>query len=248
MNFKASPMSQSPGNNRFPTTQWTLIHRLHHADETVVRRALEDLCTQYHYPLYCYIRSRGFDHHDAEDALHDFFAKLLRNRAFQSADPEKGRLRAYLAVSLRRFLIDWRRQNPPAGAFQCPLDAGIEARYLLETKNGNEDPEILFDRKWGHALLQHVLDLLAASYLAKQKGDLFEALRPVLLAGGSLRGEDTPRLALSLGLKENTLRVALSRLLREFRHLLESEVLQTVPSRSEVDSEIRHLMKVLENS
>jgi RNA polymerase sigma-70 factor (ECF subfamily) len=234
------------GNNRFPTTQWTLIGRLHQKDDAIVRRALEDLCAQYHYPLYCYIRSRGFDHHDAQDALHDFLSKLLRNQSFQTADQEKGRLRSFLIVSLQRFLIDWRRQNPAAHTFHHPLAAETEARYRSENLSSNEDPELLFDRKWAHALLQRALEALANSYEQKNKGALFTTLRPVLLAGGSLRGEDSARLADSIGMREGTLRVALSRLLREFRHALEHEVLQTVSSREEIEAEIRHLKRVLE--
>jgi RNA polymerase sigma-70 factor (ECF subfamily) len=237
-----------PQNGRFPTTQWTLVGRLHHQDQAIVRRALDDLCTQYHFPLYCYIRCRGLDHHDAEDALHDFLAKLLRNRAFQSADPEKGRLRSFLAVSLQRFLIDWQKQHERTGKLRQLPAAEVEARYLREIQAGNEDPELLFDRKWAHALIQRAIETLAGSYSAKEKGPLFEALRPILLAGGSLRAEDATRIAATVGLKENTLRVALSRLLRGFRQILENEVLQTVSSPSEVQAELQHLIKVLRHS
>lgn len=236
------------GNNRFPTTQWTLVGRLHHQDQAIVRRALEELCTQYHFPLYCYIRCRGLDHHDAEDALHDFFAKLLRNQSFQSADPDKGRLRSFLAVSLQRFLIDWRKQNDRTGKIQQLPSAEIEARYLREIQSGNGDPELLFDRKWAYALIQRAIETLAISYAAKDQSRLFEALRPVLIAGGSLRGENAARIADTVGLKENTLRVALSRLLRGFRQVLEHEVLQTVSSPAEVRAELEHLIKVLRHS
>lgn len=71
------------GESRFPTTEWTLISRLKSEDGATSARALDDLCRQYHYPLYCLIRSRGLAHHDAEDALHDFLAKLLRLESLQ---------------------------------------------------------------------------------------------------------------------------------------------------------------------
>lgn len=237
-----------PGNHRFPTTRWTLVGRLNHTDQAVARRALEELCAQYRFPLYCYIRGRGFTHADAEDALHDFLAKLLRNHSLQAADPEKGRLRSWFAVSLRRFLIDWRKQHDRSDRLRQLPPAELEVRYLREAASGTSDPEVLFERKWAHALIHRALDTLAASYAAKGKGPLFEALRPVLLAGGSLRGEDSARLAADLGLKDNTLRVALHRLLGEFRHALEHEVLQTVATPAEVPDEIRHLMKVLRSS
>ena len=177
-----------PANHRFPTTRWTLVGRLHHQDQAVVRRALDELCAQYHYPLYCHIRRRGFDHADAEDALHDFLAKLLRNDAFHAVAEEKGRLRSFLAVSLQRFLIDWRKRQARGVRLHALDPAELESRYLREVAPGTDDPEILFDRKWAHALIHRTLDTLAAAYLEKGKGPLFDALRPVLLAGGSLRG------------------------------------------------------------
>lgn len=237
-----------PANNRFPTTRWTLVSRLNHQDETIVRRALDDLCTQYHFPLYCYIRRRGLDHPDAEDALHDFLSKLLRNHSLQSVDPRKGRLRSFLAASLKNFLIDWSRQHQRAEKLHHLPAAEIELRYLQEVQNHHVDPEVLFDRKWAHALIQRAIQSVAASYAAKGKSSLFETLRPILLAGGSLRGEDAASLAATLGLKENTLRVALSRLLREFRQTLEQEVLQTVSSPDEAHAEIQHLMNALRHS
>ena len=106
-------MTQRKGDGSFPTTQWSLIARLKSPDEATARRALDDLCTQYHFPLYCAIRHRGLAHHDAEDALHDFLAKLLRLDSFAGADAEKGRLRAFLGTALTRFLHNWHRDRAP---------------------------------------------------------------------------------------------------------------------------------------
>src|SRR5262245_18339200 len=62
----------------FPATHWSLIARVKSPDEGEASKALEELCAQYHYPLYCYLRRRGCDHHDSQDVLQDFFALLLR--------------------------------------------------------------------------------------------------------------------------------------------------------------------------
>src|SRR5687767_4122376 len=96
---------QPRDDGRFPTTHWTLIARLKGPDDGDARRALNEICAQYHYPLYCYIRRRGLEHHDAEDALHDFLARLLRLDSLEKASAAQGRLRGYLCVSLQRFLI-----------------------------------------------------------------------------------------------------------------------------------------------
>jgi RNA polymerase sigma-70 factor (ECF subfamily) len=238
----------APGDGSFPKTRWTLIHRLKSPDASTARRALEELCAQYYYPLYCYIRQRGLDHHDAQDALHDFLAKLLRLSAFAEADASRGRLRAFLGTALQRFLINWRRDQSHRD-HEVSLDLALpgddpEQRYREEHFADTDTPERIFDRKWGHELLQSVLRRLGESYAARGRRPVFDTLRPVLLAGGSLRGGDSARLAASLAMSEGAMRVALSRLLGEYRAILEEEVLHTVASRAEVDAEIAHLVGV----
>jgi RNA polymerase sigma-70 factor (ECF subfamily) len=233
------------GDGRFPTTHWTLIARLKSPDVETARRALDELVAQYHFPLYCVIRRRGLAHHDAEDALHDFLAKLLRLEAFADADAEKGRLRAFLSAALTRFLHNWHRDHA-ARAREVSLEATApggdeEARYRQESFPDHETPERLFDRQWARELLGRVLQRLAVQYLERGKLATYTALAPVLQAGGRLRAGEGPRLAAELGLSESTLRVTLHRFLKDFRALLEEEVLQTVATRGEVEAEIAHL-------
>lgn len=239
-------MTQPRGDGKFPTTSWSLIARLKSPDETTARRALDDIVAQYHFPLYCIISHRGLAHHDAEDALHDFLAKLLRLEAFAGADAEKGRLRAFLSTALGRFLSNWRRDRV-ARSRDLSLDAPApvreaEARYHATQFPDHETPERLFDRQWACELLARVLSRLAADYKGRGKGAIFTTLAPVLQGGGSLRGGDTAALAATLGLSENGLRKTNQRLLEDYRRLLEEEVLQTVETREEVDAEIAHLL------
>ena len=198
-------MTGPDGDGCFPTTSWTLIARLRSGDEATARRALEDLCAQYRYPLYCAIRYRGLTHHDAEDALHGFLAKLLR---LDAPDPDA---------------------------------ASSEKRYQKERFPDHETPEVIFHRQWARELLARVLTLLAARYASRGKSAVFQALRPVLQAGGSLRGEETTNLAAALGLSAGALRVAHHRFLKDYRALLEAEVFQTVSSPEDVRQEIADL-------
>jgi RNA polymerase sigma-70 factor (ECF subfamily) len=246
-------MNPAQGDGRFPTTSWTLIARLQSPDADTARRALDELCAQYHFPLYCVIRRRGLAHHDAEDALHDFLAKLLRLETFAEADAAKGRLRAFLGTALARFLANWHRDHaararevsldiaPPGRDGSPSRPSDDEARYEAAHFPDHETPERLFDRQWARALIEHVFQRLAAQYVERGKLHVFTTLSPVLRAGGSLRGEDTPGLAATLGLNEAALRKTVQRLLRDYRTLLEEEVLQTVESREEVEAEIAHL-------
>ena len=237
-----------PSDGTFPETHWTLIQRLKSPDPSTVRRALDELCRQYYYPLYCYIRHRGLEHHDAEDALQDFLVKLLRLGTFEEADASRGRLRAFLGTALRRFLINWRRDHSArdraASLELATTGHDREQRYREERFTEAETPEFIFDRQWGLEVLHRVIHRLGKSYAARGRTCVFETLRPVLHAGGSLRGEDTSRLAAALDTTEGAVRVALSRLLRDYRGILEDEILQTVDSRAEVETEIAHLLQV----
>lgn len=243
-------MISVPTDGQFPKTRWTLVRRLNDPDEELSKPALEEICRQYYYPLYCYIRRRGLGHHDAQDALQEFFVKLLRLRTFGEADLTKGRLRSFLATALQKFLINWHRDREhlrrEISTDALPPSADPEERYRRESFTDNDTPERIFDRRWSCELLQHVMGRLGDAYVARGRGAVFEAMRPALLAGGTLRGGDVPALASSLGITENALHATLSRLLREYRSILEKEVLQTVGSRDEVQAEIADLIQAFQ--
>lgn len=241
-------MKDNPQNNPcFPATRWTLVRRLRSSDEAVSRPAIDELCSLYRFPLYCFIRRRGFDHHDAEDALHDFFAKLLRLNSLAAAAPDQGRLRSYLATALRRFLGDWKRRadqtRTPSGQIPPAAFHGeFLLRYEREATNPAETPERMLERQWARELLARTLDELRSRYASCGKLTLFEHLLPVLRAGGRLHRGQSAAIASQLGLSDGTVRVALSRLLADYREILRAAVLETVESHEQVRDEIHSLM------
>lgn len=240
-----------PPDGEFPTTDWTLISRLRSREDAVAQRALNDLCAQYHYPLYCYIRRRGLEHHDAQDALHDFLAKLLRNDSLRGTHQDEGRLRGFLSTALQRFLQNWHRDRArerDTVSAECAQElAEAEARFQRERLTDEDTPDRIFERKWALELLRHVQETLRIQYQNRGKEALYAALRPGLLNGGSLRGEDTPRIAASLAMSEGAVRVAMNRLLEDYRAILREEVRQTVERAEDVESELGHLIGIFQN-
>ena len=237
----------SQGDGRFPSTHWTLIARIKSTDETEVAKALDEVCTQYHYPLYCYLRRRGCNHHDAQDVLHDFLARLLRHRALERVEEDRGRLRGYLSLAINRHLQTWQQsaaqRTERMAAGSLPIDfKAIEDRYHREKFAAADTPDLIFERKWATEMLQHVIAKLGEIYQKKGRPELFATLRPVLESGGSLRGDDSTALAARAGLSEAALRTALSRLLREFREILRAEVRLTVENADEIPDELSYLM------
>ena len=235
-------------NVNFPTTHWTLLSRIRSGDSVVAQRALGDLISQYRYTLYAFIRRRGLAHHDAEDALHDFLVKMLDAQRLEEADATRGRLRGFLSAALGNFLKNWHRSEARRSRVAQELPGntvnGEEARYAGEQFSVEETPQQVFERKWGHALMSRVMEQLKAKCEEQGKSPLFAALHPVLIGGGSLRGHDGAAIAAGLGLNEGTLRVALSRHLRDYRTILEAEVRQTVENPDDVADEIAYLMAV----
>lgn len=94
----------------FPSTDCTLITRLRSGHETVAMAELEELCAAYQYP-YCFTRRRRLAHHDAQDALQDFLAKLLRDESLQSTRQEHGRRRSFLATAISPLMANWHRDH-----------------------------------------------------------------------------------------------------------------------------------------
>ena len=68
--------------------------------------ALDTLCTLYWYPIYAYIRRKGNDANQSLDLTQEFFYRLLKKGGLESADPSKGRFRAFLLTACKNFLID----------------------------------------------------------------------------------------------------------------------------------------------
>jgi RNA polymerase sigma-70 factor (ECF subfamily) len=91
-----------------------------------------------------------------------------------------------------------------------------------------------------------VLQQLREKYIAAGKLEFFEALQP-FITGDAGRG-DYGAAAARLRLSEGAARVAATRLREEFRIQIRAEVGRTVSSASEIDDEIRHLLRVLRNS
>ena len=101
-----------PGPREFATTHWSLVvaAKPDEASQTRARKALEELCRAYWYPLYAFVRNRGYSSDDAQDLTQSFFARIIETGGFASADPERGRFRSYLLGAMKHFLAnEWHR-------------------------------------------------------------------------------------------------------------------------------------------
>ncbi len=75
------------GQRRFATTRWSLVLAAGTAPSAQADVALAELCADYWYPLYAYVRRRGHAPEDARDLTQAFFAKLLEKHGLTAANP-----------------------------------------------------------------------------------------------------------------------------------------------------------------
>jgi DNA-directed RNA polymerase specialized sigma24 family protein len=231
----------------FATTHWSVVLAAQHVDPPRAREALERLCRTYWYPLYAYLRRRGYGEYDAQDLTQGFFAHLFERDWMQSVAREKGRFRSFLLASLNYFLADQRdrasAQKRGGGREVISLDAQqAEERYRLEPAD-ERSPDKLFERRWAMTLLDQVLARLAREFSDAGKSELFNRLQPFLVEG---TGEKTyAQTAREDGSTEEALKKAVQRMRRRYHQLFREEIAQTVASPDEVEAELRHLCAVL---
>jgi RNA polymerase sigma-70 factor (ECF subfamily) len=78
------------GASQFPTTRWTLVIAAGNPERKEARSALVSLCETYWYPLYAYLRRRGYPADQSQDLTQEFFIRLLEGQYLDRADPARG--------------------------------------------------------------------------------------------------------------------------------------------------------------
>lgn len=233
----------------FRTTHWSLVLEAGGAAETDRQAALEELCEQYWYPLYAFLRRRGHAHADAQDLVQGFFAQLLARNHLASVHPDKGRFRTFLLTALRHYVVnDWERSNAQkrgGGKLFVALDeAGDEGRERYDhDASGIESADGLYDRAWAEQMLRKVLARLRAEHNTPEDRTRLEGLQECLL--GASTTVPYAQLAANLGLSEAGVKSAVHRLRRRFRDLFREEIARTVARREEIDMELRYLVEIM---
>ena len=159
-------MKDLPDPREFATTHWSLVvaATADEASQTSARKALEELCRAYWYPLYAFVRYRGYSADDAQDLTQSFFARIIETGGLASADPERGRFRSYLLGALKHFLAnEWHRAQTQKRGGQVQFvewDAlDPEARYARASQQA-DDAEHIFDREWALETIAGALQAL----------------------------------------------------------------------------------------
>ena len=154
-------------------------------DTTLAKAALEKLCQTYWYPLYAYIRRRGYSPQDAQDLTQAFFAHILEHHALGTVAPAKGRFRSFLLSAMNHFLAnEWdkvRAVKRGGGQRNIPIQLDTaETRYGVEPaivkavvwRESRFDPRAV--GRAGEMGLMQIRELAAVEWSSSQRVPGFE--------------------------------------------------------------------------
>ena len=231
----------------FATTHWSVVLAAGQGDSAPAQCALETLCCAYWYPIYAYVRRKGYRPEEAQDLTQEFFAQLIAKDHFRLADRNKGKFRTFLLAMLDYFLArEWNRahRQKRGGQFVfVSLDQQTpEERYRLEPAD-QDTPEKKFVRNWALTVLEQSMDALEHECRENGKAALFGEVKELL---SKERDAGTyAEIGGRLNMGEGATRMAVHRLRRRYGELLRNEIAQTVSGPEQVEEEMRYLLSVV---
>jgi len=244
-----SGSSAAAASGRFAPTRWTRVLQAR-GESAEARAALGELCTAYWQPVFVFIRRDGRDEETARDLTQEFFRRLLARHGLDTVEPGRGRFWSFLLGAVKHFLEDERDHAAAAKRGGGRPVVSIEAGAGTNTTAGLQIPDpagppsdAVFDRQWAQTLVTRAVGLLANEFTAAGKTEQFATLKPWLLGPvDSLSQADAAR---RLDLTEGAIKVAIHRLRKRFRELVQAEIAHTVPEPAQVEEELRYLVEVL---
>src|SRR5947207_4753750 len=100
------------GDAEFTTTHWSVVLAAGQTSSPASQAALEQLCRGYWYPLYAYVRRRGYSPEDSQDLTQSFFERLLERDLLAGLRPAGARFRSFLLHALKNHLAsEWTRAH-----------------------------------------------------------------------------------------------------------------------------------------
>lgn len=234
-------MSKSPSlslqTELYPKTRHSLLTRASGGDKGVAEIAINDLARIYLRPVYLAVRARGYRHEDAEDHAQTFLTKFIHSDSFQRFNPEKGRLRCYLAGALSNFLnkaYHKEQRTPPQTELQ---------EWSASDLNS---PDLEFDRLCARELLSKAMHQLNLEHSGDEaKKNWFSKMR--LLIPFNPKPGLIEQTAEALGKPPGNIRTDTTRLRDRLLELFKTEVRETVRP-EDFESELAYLTDLLQNS
>ena len=242
MTERSDPPTGGKAAQAFPSTCWSRI--LGKGSQSGTLPDVESLAQAYWRPVYGYVRSRFSKSDDeAVDCTQDFFLWMIERGFLDRADPERGRFRGFLKVSLRNFLSDRERKAKAlrrgGDRRHLRLDFGDDGLPALEPDAKTQTPDEVLDDLWRSTLVERATQTLEQELRALGKATYFEVFRDYFLS----TEEDLDYQAVAARYQISTVQVSnhLAHAKKRYRHLLRAAVMETVTNPEELEAELRWL-------
>ncbi|HYZ72502.1 MAG TPA: sigma-70 family RNA polymerase sigma factor [Chthoniobacterales bacterium] len=247
--MKPSDDCDAGKGGQFMTTCWSAVLLSAQSQAPGSDKAREEFCQLYWYPLYAFIRRRGYNPDDARDLTQGFFLFILGRKALQRATPEKGKFRSFLLGSLKNYLSNvYQHENAIKRGGKIdfvPVDfSDGEDRYSREPTD-SLTPEKIFDANCALTLLGRAIERLKEEYFAQGKATVFKTLRPFLDVSGAAQAPSYEVVAGKLKVSGAGVKTLIHRLRKRYSEILREAVAQTVSDPNQIDDEIRSLCDAL---
>lgn len=230
----------------FEETNWWVVRQARTGRAEEREAAVAWLYQTYRRPVHLYIRRHGFNHEDAEDLREEFFAHCLEKGALELADQDKGRLRCWVLLWLRRFLADhWDRAHRlkrGAGEPRVSLEATAGDALVGLAPDEAPTPDQLLDRSWAQSVLERAWEALQQEHRNPRQWPWFEVLQPLVLGESE---QPYAQVAKKLGWTETRVKVTVHRLRRRFRQLVEQQLARQTCDPAEARREYQDLRDIL---
>lgn len=239
-------MPATPAQRRFATTRWSVVLQARQKDSPESERALEELCEDYWFPVYAFVRRQTGQPDGAKDLTQAFFLHLLSHSFLKNVSEQNGRFRSFLLASVRNFLNNETERNNAikrGGHMQFHrLDwEAVEQRFLQ--LGHTESADVLFEKQWTLSLLSQVLQKLKQELSQKNQSQIFDVLSACLTT--SRDAFEFEAAAQQLGVTVENARQLAHRLRKRYRELLRAEIRETVTTDDQVEEEVQRLFRSL---
>lgn len=238
----SAPMLPTRQEHAFPTTRWSRVAR---ADEAPLdaTSALTELCFNYWYPVYAYVRHSGHSPAIAEEITCSFQRALLEQSGEPIRPAPHEHFRAFLLARLRAFLAgDWRDLINESCAASCSAPLDLDQRDRCDNDD-SDTPEQAYQRSFAIEVLAHAFTRLQLEAAQTGNLDMFRALEPFLV--DEPRSYEYEGIARQLHNFPLTIVLALKRLRQRFQELASAEVADTVDSHHDMTREQQELRNLL---
>ena len=247
--LKADHSSLGDDQYRFHTTRWSVVLRSAESHLPGFQAALSELYRIYWYPLYAYVRRRGYVPEEAQDLTQGFFLHLLEHKTLGRADPLKGKFRSFLLGSLQNYLSNEAERarclKRGGGVEVVSLDLeDAENRYRLEAVEAMT-PEKVFAARWAAALLSEAMNRLRQEYATAEKSAMLDVLKPFLDVANSKAPPSYEAAAATLRVSIGSVKTMIHRLRKEYGLLVREQIERTVSDPDDIDVEIHELCEAL---